>query len=81
MKNFNAFDWVALAVLAVGGLNWGLIGAFDFNLVSTLFGDMTILTRTIYGLVGVSALYMIFTAFMASENVYESTPKTRVVNP
>ena len=81
MKNFNAFDWVALAVLAVGGLNWGLIGAFDFNLVSALFGEMTILTRAVYGLVGVSALYMIFAAFMATEDIYEANPKTRVVHP
>jgi uncharacterized membrane protein YuzA (DUF378 family) len=81
MKNFNTFDLVPIAVLAVGGLNWGLIGTFNFDLVSALFGDMTVLTRIIYGIVGLSALYMIFRSLMVSENVYEVTPKTRVINP
>ena len=81
MKNFNVFDWLTFAVLAIGGLNWGLISAFNYDLVSTVFGDMTVITRVIYGLVGASALYMIFSALMTSENVYESTPKSRVVLP
>lgn len=80
MKNFNAFDWLALGVLAVGGLNWGLIGAFNYDLVSFLFGDMTVVTRVVYGLVGASALYMIISAFMVSGNVYETTPRSRVVH-
>lgn len=43
-------------LLVVGGLNWGLVGAFDFDLVATLFGDMTTLSRTVYILVGVAAV-------------------------
>lgn len=58
----NAIDWVALVLVIVGGLNWGLVGAFDFNLVDTLFGEMSALSRIVYVLVGISAVYLIFTA-------------------
>lgn len=59
---FNAADWTALTLVIVGGLNWGLVGAFDFNLVATLFGDMSTLSRIVYVLVGLSAVYLIFAA-------------------
>ncbi len=60
MKHLNAFDWVALVLVVIGGVNWGLIGLFNLDLVSTLFGVMTLFTRVIYVLVGVSALYTLF---------------------
>jgi hypothetical protein len=66
MKNFNAVEWIALALLLVGGINWGLIGAFNIDLVSSLFGEATILTRGIYGLVGLSALMVAFSAFTST---------------
>ncbi len=47
---------IATILLLVGGLNWGLVGAFDYNLVTTLLGDGT-MTRVVYGLVGLGALY------------------------
>ena len=50
---------VTLVLLIVGGLNWGLVGLFDFDLVATLFGEMSALSRTVYTLVGVSALWQI----------------------
>lgn len=55
----RALNGITLILLIVGGLNWGLVGAFDFNLVSALFGDMTPLSRIVYILVGLSALYQI----------------------
>ncbi len=58
---FNSVDWVAYVLVLIGALNWGLVGAFDFNLVETLFGDMTALARIVYGLVGLSALYLVVT--------------------
>ena len=58
----NAIDWSALALIIIGGLNWGLVGAFDFNLVDTLFGAMSVLARIVYVLVGLSALYMVYAA-------------------
>ncbi len=58
MKNLSALDWIALVLLVVGGLNWGLVGVLDFDLVETLFGDMSFISRAVYTLVGLSAIYM-----------------------
>lgn len=60
MKNLNIVDWAALVVLVIGGINWGTISVFSTDLVSSVFGDMTALTRIVYGLVGVSAVYSIY---------------------
>ena len=46
----------ALTLVIVGALNWLLIGLFDFDLVATLFGEMSILSRIVYSLVGVGGL-------------------------
>lgn len=56
MKTLNL---VTLLLVIVGGVNWGLVGMFDFNLVSALFGIDSILTNLIYSLVGISALYQL----------------------
>ena len=50
-------DYIALALVIIGAVNWGLIGFFSFDLVKVLFGDMTLLSRIVYALVGVSGLY------------------------
>lgn len=50
-------DKIALALIIIGAINWGLIGFFRFNLVELLFGDMTILARIVYSLVGISGLW------------------------
>ena len=50
-------DKIALALIIIGAINWGLIGLFRFNLVELLFGDMTILARIVYSLVGISGLW------------------------
>ena len=55
----NAVDWIAMVLVIVGGINWGLIGAFNFDLVATLFGAMTSVTRIVYVLVGLAAVYCI----------------------
>lgn len=59
MRNLT---WIALILVIVGGLNWGLIGLFKFDLVATIFGTVSGLSRLIYVLVGLSALYLIFVA-------------------
>ncbi len=56
MKYANCF---ALTIVIIGAINWGLIGFFNFNLVSWLFGDMTLLSRIVYCLVGLCGLYLI----------------------
>lgn len=50
-------DKVALVLIIIGAINWGLIGILKFNLVDTLFGTMSILSRIIYTLVGISGLW------------------------
>ncbi|HTK46410.1 MAG TPA: DUF378 domain-containing protein [Gemmatimonadaceae bacterium] len=50
-------DVVAAVLLVIGGLNWGLVGLFGFDLVAALFGVMSPLSRAVYALVGVSAVY------------------------
>jgi uncharacterized membrane protein YuzA (DUF378 family) len=53
----KTLDIVAATLLVVGGLNWGLVGAFDFDLVAALLGPMSVLSRTVYVLVGLAAVY------------------------
>ena len=55
----RALNILTLILVIVGGLNWGLVGAFDFNLVAALFGEMSALSRIVYVLVGLSALYQL----------------------
>lgn len=54
MKALNA---IALVLIIVGGLNWGLVGLFDFNLVAAIFGEDTWITNLVYILVGLAAIY------------------------
>jgi uncharacterized membrane protein YuzA (DUF378 family) len=58
MNKLNAFDWIAIILVVVGGLNWGLVGIFSFDLVATIFGDMSALSRIVYALVGIAAIYL-----------------------
>lgn len=58
-KIMKALDYTVLTIVLIGAINWGLIGFFDFDLVSTLFGQMSILTRIIYAVVGIGGLYAI----------------------
>ena len=53
----KVIDKIALALIVIGAINWGLIAIFNFDLVAAIFGDMTVLSRIIYGLVGVSGLW------------------------
>jgi uncharacterized protein len=57
-------DILAMALAAVGAINWGLVGLFEFDLVATLagvqFGETNLASRVVYGLVGLSGLYLLF---------------------
>ena len=59
--------WIAFVLVVIGGLNWGLVGIFNWNLVAAIFGDMTVVARIVYILVGLSALYMIIKSFGGSK--------------
>jgi len=58
MNKLNAFDWIALVLVIVGGLNWGLVGILKFDLVATIFGDMSALSRVVYAIVGLATVYL-----------------------
>ena len=49
---------LAMWLLVIGGLNWGLVGLFSFDLVASIFGEMSTISRIVYSLVGVSAVYV-----------------------
>lgn len=57
----NALDIIAYLLVVIGGINWGLVGFFDYNLVDAIFGEESGISRTIYALVGLAAVYMLYT--------------------
>lgn len=64
MKNLGILGFVAYIIVLIGGINWGLVGLGDFNVIGMFFGGgMTLLSRLIYILVGISAGYLIYLAF------------------
>ena len=52
-------DRIALCLTIIGAINWGLIGLFKFDLVAFVFGDMTVMSRIVYAIVGIAGLYLI----------------------
>ena len=56
----STLDWIALVLVIIGGINWGLIGIFGWNLVNAIFGSVAWLESLIYILVGLSGLWMIY---------------------
>lgn len=63
MNDLNALDWISLILIIIGGLNWGLVGLFKFNLVDALFKEDSALSRVIYTLVGLAALWVLIAMF------------------
>mgnify|MGYP001625590864 CR=1 FL=1 len=60
-------DKIALALVVIGAINWGLIGILNFNLVDAIFGTMSVISRIIYALVGISGLWAIRLLFVDYE--------------
>ncbi len=60
MQKMSGLDMVGFILLVVGGVNWGLVGFFDYNLVDMIFGVGSTITRVVYSLVGLSALWMLY---------------------
>ena len=59
----SAVDWIALILLVIGGLNWGLVGLWNWNLVDVIFGAGSVVANVVYILVGLSALWTIYYLF------------------
>ena len=60
----NIVQKIALTFTIIGALNWGLVGIFNFNLVDTLFGEGSVLSRIIYTIVAISGLINIIIYFI-----------------
>lgn len=58
MNKLNTLDWIAILLVIIGGLNWGLVGILHFDLVAAIFGEMSALSRIIYTVVGICAVYL-----------------------
>ncbi len=65
---FKFLKYLAYILVLVGAINWGLVCFFGFDLVAFLFGDMSILSRIVYALVGLSAIVSIITIYMCHSN-------------
>lgn len=55
----STLNCIAHTLIIIGAINWGLIGFFKFDLVAFLFGDLTVLSRIVYAIVGICGLYLI----------------------
>lgn len=55
----KTIDYISLLIVIIGAINWGLIGIFQFDLIKVIFGDMSLVSRTIYTIVGICGLYAI----------------------
>lgn len=55
----KALDYIALTIVIIGALNWAFIGFFRYDLVATIFGNMSWVSRIVYDLVGICGLYLI----------------------
>ena len=68
MKTLKTIAWF---LVIVGGLNWGLVGFMDYDLVAALFGSMSVVSKIVYDLVGLSALYLLLDYFMKPKRQME----------
>ncbi len=59
VKKMNGLDWAALILSIAGAVNWGLVGAFNFNLVDVIFGSWPAIVRIVYVFVGLSGIFVL----------------------
>ncbi len=57
--NTKGLDYTVLTIAIIGAINWGLIGFFRIDLVALLFGEMSLISRIVYSIVGLSGLYLV----------------------
>ena len=70
--NYVIPNWIAFIVLAIGGLNWGLVGIFGFNLVDWIFGGFNAGSIIIYVLVLLSTIWLILVALMRGAIIFRN---------
>ena len=62
MRGLHYVDWIAMILMVIGGLNWGIFGMAGYNVIASVFGVTTMVTRVLYMLVGLATLYIIAVA-------------------
>ena len=67
---FNIVKYTSYVLVLIGALNWGLIGFFNFDLVAAIFGEMTIASKLVYDVIGLSALVSLVTTYMCHADCY-----------
>ncbi len=73
--------WICLILVIIGGINWGLIGAFSFNLVAAIVGKWPALERIIYIIIGLSALFTIYEAIKCCRCLRNCSKTTTTIGP
>ena len=73
----SPFGMIAGILSIIGALNWGLVGLFNFNVVRSLFGPMSTLSRFVYTLVGISGLFLLFSLFGMNPQQSGMPPQSR----
>ncbi|MEO6419034.1 MAG: DUF378 domain-containing protein [Polyangiaceae bacterium] len=68
-ESARTVGWIAIVLVVIGAVNWGLVGLFSFNLVEAIFGHLTTLSRLIYILVALAGLYLIYFAVQLSNDL------------
>lgn len=59
----NILRTVAYVIVLIGAINWGLVGLMDIDLVALIFGEMTVLSRIVYSIVGISGIILLITTY------------------
>lgn len=65
---FKFLEYASYILVLIGAINWGLVGIFEYDLVASLFGDMSLLSRLIYTIVGLSAIISAITTYISCKN-------------
>ncbi len=66
----KVLDIIVTVLLVIGALNWGVVGIFGYNVLGTLFGEATALTRVIYTVVGIAGIYEAFNFTLGFEAMH-----------
>jgi uncharacterized membrane protein YuzA (DUF378 family) len=64
----STLEWVALILVIIGALNWGLFGLFGYDVVEEIFGSLTTISRLIYIFIGLAGMYLLYWALARSSN-------------
>jgi len=75
MARYDTLYWICLALVIIGGLNWLIIGLFNYNVVAAIFGTATLASAIVYVIVGLAALYLIFATAISPRPVAPIAPR------